>query len=416
MTTTERAYDDIDLSSRELWALTPRQRDERFAVLRRERPLSWQRPVESGTGERSAAGGFWAVTRHPDVHQGFRMWDDLISGKGVFFEDVPDEVRIGASFLAMDEPRHGQLRRLVSTAFTNKRIASLEDTARMRARRIVDDLIDAGPGDFVQQVSGRLPIELIADMIGIEGEDQEWFAEKVDDWLDWNAPGKTEKYRVEHPGEVMIGALRDMTAAFKEMANDCRHHPGDGFVTALVNAEIDGQRLTDGEISNFLTLLVGGGADTTKQAISHTLVALTEFPDAKKALIDDFDGNIGGAVEEMLRWATVAHALRRTAARDTELGGQKILEGEKVVFFIASANRDETVFADPWRFDITRNPNRHLAFGYGIHLCLGAALARMELREMFRELLTRIPQIEAGNPRYGDSSHINTVRSLQCSF
>ncbi len=415
MSTNDREYDEVDLSSRGLWALTPRERDERFAVLRRERPVSWQRPVENGAGARAESGGFWAVTRHPDTYSGFRR-AEFLSGQGVFYEDVPDEVRVGVSFLAMDEPRHGQLRRLVSAAFTPKRISYLEDMARLRARSIVDDLVDAGPGDFVRQVSGKLPIELIADMIGIEGEAREWFSGKVDDWLDWNAPGKTEKYGVEHPGEVMIGALKDMGEAFRKMADDRRRDPRDGFVTALINAEIDSQRLTDDEIANFLTLLVGGGADTTKQAISHTLAALTEFPEAKKALVDNFDAAIGHAVEEMLRWATVAPALKRTAACDIELGGQHVLEGEKIVLFTASANRDESVFPDPWHFDITRSPNPHVAFGGGLHHCLGSALAKMELRVMFRELLARIPHIEAGEVRYGDSSHINTIRSLQCHF
>jgi cytochrome P450 len=372
--------------------------------------------VENGAGYRAPTGGFWAVTRHPDNYSGFRMPDELISGQGVFYEEVPDEVRVAVSFLAMDEPRHGQLRRLVSAGFTPKRISYLEEMASMRARTIVDDMISAGPGDFVEQVSARLPIELIADMIGIEGEFREWFSEKVDDWLDWNAPGKTSKYGVDHPGEVMINAVKDMGEAFTRMAHEQRRTPREGFVTALVNAEIDGQRLSDEEIANFLTLLVGGGADTTKQALSHTMAALTEFPQAKNALVEDYDAAIGTAVDEMLRWATVAPALKRTAATDTELGGQHISKGEKVVLFTASANRDETVFPDPWNFDIYRAPNKHAAFGGGLHHCLGSALAKMELTVMFREILFRLPHIEAGDIRYGDSSHINTVRSLQCSF
>jgi cytochrome P450 len=214
----------------------------------------------------------------------------------------------------------------------------------------------------------------------------------------------------------MISALREIGGALAEMAVQRRRRPREGFITALIDAEVDGARLTDDEIVNFLTLLVAGGADTTKQAISHTMGALSEYPDSKRALIHDFDGLIDTAVEEMPRWATVAPALKRTAACDVELGGQTIRAGEKVVLFTKSANRDETVFPEPWTFDIRRSPNRHVAFGGGAHHCLGAALARMELRVMFRELLTRLPDIESGAIDYGDTSHIDTIRALPVHF
>lgn len=418
MQTLDRSYDELDISSFKFWTHTPRKRDEIFGALRAARPVSWHRPVEDGGGNRADTGGFWAVTSHRHVREAYLMPEVLLSGNGVFYEDVPEEANVGMSFIAMDAPRHTQLRKLVSQAFTPRRVADLEDSARVHARAIVDRMIDEGPGDFVTQASAPMPTEVMADLIGIDTPDERrWFSEKADDFANWNEPAKLARYGVDHPGLVMVQTIIDMRAAFKELADDRRKHRRRDFISDLVEARVDGQSLTDDEIGNFLCLMVVAGTDTTKQTMSHAMQGLTAVPESKQALLDDFESAGPSAVEEMIRWSSVGMGFRRTAARDLELGGQRILEGEKVVLFIISANRDEAVFDDPWRFDVRRpNVNRHIAMGVGPHHCLGSALAKMELRVFFGELLSRVPDIEAGEPVYAIGNHMHSVRTLPCHF
>jgi cytochrome P450 len=418
MQTIERAYDDLDISSFDFWTRTPRERDHIFRELRTERPISWHRPVEDGGGNRAATGGFWAVTSHRHVREAYLMTDVLLSGNGVFYEDVPEEANIGMSFIAMDAPRHTQLRRLVSQAFTARRITGLEDSARVHANAIIDRMIDEGPADFVTQAAAPMPTEVMADLIGIDSpSERTWFSAKADDFANWNEPEKLARYGVDHPGLVMVQTIIDMRAAFKELADDRRRHCRNDFISDLVEARVEGQSLTDDEIGNFLCLMVVAGTDTTKQTMSHAMHGLTAYPDARQALLHDFDGTIDSGVEEMVRYSSVGMGFRRTAARDLELGGQQILQGEKVVLFIISGNRDEQVFDDPWRFDVRRpNVNRHIAMGVGPHHCLGSALAKLELRVFFGELLARIPKIEAGDPVYAIGNHMHAVRTLPIHF
>jgi cytochrome P450 len=374
--------------------------------------------VEDASGNRDEAGGFWAVTSHRLVREGFAMGEPLLSGRGIFYEDVPEEANIGMSFIAMDAPRHTLLRRLVSVAFTPKRVAQLEESTRAHARTIMNRMLDEGPGDFVQQAAEPLPAEVIADLIGIDGADaRSWFAEKADDFANWNEPDKLAKYGLDHAGQVMVQSIVDMRLGFKELADDRRKHRRRDFVSDLIEARVEGESLSDDEIGNFLCLMVVAGTDTTKQTISHAMQGMTEFPESKQALLDDFDSTIASGVEEMIRWSSVGMSFRRTAACDLEFGGRQILEGEKVVLFIISGNRDEAIFEDPWRFDVRRpNVKQHIGMAAGPHSCLGAALAKLELRVLFDELLKRIPQIEAGQPVYGIGNHIHSIRSMPCHF
>jgi cytochrome P450 len=418
MTTVERAYDERDISSFDFWTRTPKERDKIFHRLRTEQPVSWHRPPEDGGGNRASSGGFWAVTSHRHVRQAYLMPETLLSGRGVFLEDVPEEANRGMSFIAMDAPRHTQLRKLVSQAFTSRRVALLEESSRIHARAIVRRMIDEGPGDFVKQVSAPMPTAVMADLIGIQSADERtWFSDKADDFANWNEPAKLAKYGVDHPGLVMVQTIIDMRAAFKELADDRRRQRRQDFISDLVEARVDGESLSDEEIGNFLCLMVVAGIDTTKQTISHAMQGLSDFPDAKRALLADFEGAIPGAVEEMVRWSSVGMGFRRTAKRDLELDGHRILEGEKVVMFLISANRDETVFENPWRFDPRRpNARNHIAMGAGPHHCLGSSLAKLELRVLFDELLTAIPQIEAGPPVYAIGNHMHAMRTLPCQF
>ncbi|MGH9024358.1 MAG: cytochrome P450, partial [Acidimicrobiia bacterium] len=416
VTTLRRPYDPIDLSSFAFWRSTARERDVAFAELRRERPVSWHRPVEDGAGNRYSEGGFWAVVRHADVEAGLRDPATFRSAPSIFYEDVPDAAKTAMSFINMDAPRHTQLRRLVSLAFTPKSIHGLEVPLRAEAARIVDRLLTDGPGDFVQQVSAPLPSFAISEMLGIAEERRGWFAEVSEDFANWNDPAKLAKYGVGSGGEVMLATVALLSEAMHDLARERRRHPGDDLMSRLVAADVDGERLSDGEIANFASLLIVAGNDTTRQTLSHGLAALSEFPEQKKLLLDHFAAHADTMTDEMLRWATIGMGVRRTAADDTSIAGVPIRAGEKVVFFLISANRDETVFPGPWRFDITRDPNPHLAMGAGPHYCLGVQVARLELRVLWEELLRRVPQIEAESVEYAIGNHMHAVRSLPCRF
>jgi cytochrome P450 len=214
---------------------------------------------------------------------------------------------------------------------------------------------------------------------------------------------------------MIFEAIITVTGAALEMADARRDQPQDDLMTALVSTEIDGERLSDDEIGAFLVLLAVAGNDTTRHTSSHALRALTEHPDQRTVLVEDLEERMPAAVEEFVRWASPVMTFRRTATRDTEVGGQPVAEGEKVVLFYGSANRDETAFDEPGRFDVTRDPNHHVGFGGGgPHYCMGASLARTQLRALFTELLTRIPDIEAGEPEPLVGNFINGIRRMEC--
>jgi cytochrome P450 len=230
----------------------------------------------------------------------------------------------------------------------------------------------------------------------------------------WNDPDVLDG---REPLQMLFENIVELTSFSMSLAAERRAAPADDLLSALVSAEVDGQRLTDDEIGAFFVLLSVAGNDTTRHTISHTMVALSEFREQRALLLEDFEGRIESAVEEMIRWATPVMTFRRTALSDTSLGGQEIAAGDKVVMFYSSANRDEAVFDDPWQFDITRDPNRHVGFGGGgPHYCLGASLARTQLRAIFGELLRRIPDLEVGAPQYLVGNFIHGIRRLPFHF
>ena len=409
---TERPFDEVDISSLGFWSGTPRTRDDAYAVLRDERPVSWHRPVEGSANLTGEAGtGFWAVVSHEHVQAVSRNAEVFRSGYGIQIEDVPDEVsEAAASFLAMDHPRHTALRRLVSSAFTPRRVRALEESIRAQAAAIVDDLLETNEGDFVEAVAKPLPSGVFASMVGVAEEDRARVTELANDMVAWNDPDAL----VGRDGlTLLLETLVEIYAISSALTEERREHPQDDLITGLVNAEVDGQRLTDEEIAAFFVLLAVAGNDTTRQTISQTMYALTQLPEQRALLAGDIETHMPAAVEEMIRWATPVMTFRRTAECDTELGGVHINAGEKVVMFYASANRDEKVFADPWTFDITRSPNEHLGFGGGgPHFCLGASLARTMLGATFTELLTRAPSLRVGEPHYLVSNFVQGFNQL----
>ncbi|MGH9000962.1 MAG: cytochrome P450 [Acidimicrobiia bacterium] len=414
--TTKPAYETVPLSSLAFWGLTADRREEDFAVLRRERPVSWHPPFEGALMPHDDDPGYWAVVRHTDVMTVSRAPEVFCSGQGVMLEDVPQFVLDAAqSFLAMDGDRHHTLRRLVSTAFTPKRVARIEEQIRQQAADIVDDLL-AGPTecDFVASVAKRLPMRTISDMMGVPTAQREGVVAAADSMVSWNDP---DVQAGREPLQVLTDGLLGLHGAARTMATERRAHPADDVMTALVQAGVDGDRLTDDEICAFFVLLSVAGNDTTRNTISHGIKALCDHPDQRARLMEDFEGRIGTATDEMIRWATAVMTFRRTATRDTELGGTAIAEGDKVVMFYSSANRDGAAFADPGRFDVTRTPNDHVGFGGGgPHFCMGAALARTQIQAVFDQLLHRVPDLEVGTPEFLVGNFIHGVTRMPCRF
>ena len=406
----------VDLGSLEFWALPAEERDESFAELRRDAPMSEHDPLEDILGlPDQELHRFWAIVRHEDIRRISRDPQTFCSGEGVQFGDAPPEIlEASQSFLAMDAPRHTKLRGLVSAAFTPRQVARIEEGIHLNARRIVEEAAPTGGGDFVEMVAKRLPLVTISDMIGVPEADRERVVAAADTLVSVADP---EVFGDRQPLEVLGEALWTLTQFATELAGHREQSPGDDLMTALVQAEVDGDRLTHAEIAAFFVLLSVAGNDTTRHTTSHAMRALTVNPGERAVLMDDLDATLPVAVEEFVRWASPVLTFRRTVTSEVEFHGVQLEPGERVVLFYHSGNRDERAFEDPWRFDVTRDPNRHLGFGGGgPHYCLGASLARTQLRSIFGELLRVVPDIEADEPEMLLSSFIHGVKRMQVSF
>jgi cytochrome P450 len=405
-----------DLGSIDFWGEPAEQRDVYFEQLRREAPISRHEPPEDILGlPDQGRMHYWAIVRYEDVRRISRDAATFCSGEGVQFADAPPEMlEASQSFLAMDAPRHSKLRGLVSAAFTPRQVARIEAGIRVNAQLIIEEAAPTGGGDFVDLIAKRLPLQTISDMLGVPEADRERVMEAADTLI---AAADPEVFGDRQPIEVLGGALWTLTEFATELAKHREQHPGEDLMTALVQAEVDGERLTHPEIAAFLVLLSVAGNDTSRHTTSHALRALTLNPDQRALLLEDLEARLPDAVEEFVRWASPVLTFRRTTTGEVELHGQRLEAGEKVVLFYHSANRDELAFADPWRFDLTRNPNRHLGFGGGgPHYCMGASLARMQLRAIFAEMLRVMPDIEAGEPELLRSAFIHGIKRMPCSF
>jgi cytochrome P450 len=405
-----------DLSAQSFWQQDAAERDAAFAFLRAEHPISWHRVPETElVAPEEQTGGYWAVVRHEDVRHVSRHAELFCSGLGVLYEDVPREnLEATQSFLAMDAPRHTKVRGLVNAAFTPRQVARLEEGIATHAREIVGRLLEEREGDFVQTVSREMPMRMIAQMIGVPDSERDAVASHADALVSWN---DAEYVGDRHPLEVITGGIMALTGIALELAAAREAQPTDDLMTALVTTEVDGERLTHPEIAAFFVLLAVAGNDTTRHTTSHAALALQDHPDQRAYLAEDPDTRLPIAVEEFIRWATPVMTFRRTATQDTELAGQAVAKGEKVVMFYTSANRDETVFEAPERFDVTRDPNRHAGFGGGgPHYCLGASFARTQLRQVFAELLERAPTLTLGEPERLVGNFINGIKRMPYSL
>ncbi len=313
-----------------------------------------------------------------------------------------------------DAPRHTQLRRLVSRAFTPKRVATIEAQIRQQAAQIVADATALGSCELVADLSMRLPLWTISEMLGVPKERQA----ELRDAANLMVGGQSPKVAAEgsDPFTAVLTAAITMSTLGSDLAAERRDRPTDDLLTALVQAEVDGERLNDQEIGAFIVLLGVAGNDTTRNSITHGVSAFADYPDQWEALRAN-PALLPGAVEEIIRWASPVMTFRRTATSDTTIGDQVISAGDHIVMFYGSGNRDERVFPDAWEFNISRDPNDHVGFGGGgPHFCLGANLARAQLRSVFGELAKSVTKFEVGEPDRLLSAFVHGIDSLDCRF
>lgn len=408
--------DQIDLSAFDFWERPLEEREGAFLTLRQEDPVRFfAEPDVPGLGQ---GPGFWALTRHADVLHVSRS-PELFSSQrgGVTIIDQPaDFSEFFGSMIAMDDPRHARLRRIVSRGFTPAMLKQVEASVESAATKIIDDVIDRGSCDFVADIAAALPLKIICDMMGIPESDYRMVFDRTNIILGAGDPEYVPDPLSVIPALLQAGA--DLSNLMQDLARFRREKPTGDLTSALIHAEVDGERLTDAEIGSFFVLLVVAGNETTRNAISHGMKALCDHPDQRRKWTAGFDRLAPAAVEEIVRWATPVIHFRRTATRDLEISGQKIREGEKVVMWYNSANRDAAVFDDPFAFRVDRSPNEHAGFGGpGPHFCMGAHLARREITVMFRHLFRRLPDLEiTAPPDRLLSFFIHGIKRMPCAF
>jgi cholest-4-en-3-one 26-monooxygenase len=408
---------DIDLLDRD--EFTKDIPHEWFTHLRTTAPV-YKHPEPDGPG-------FWVITKHADVITcnrdagAFSSEQEL--GGVVGLEEgglgsETDEERAarestgGRMMLMMDPPDHTRYRKLVNRGFTPRMIGQLEPHIRELTDVVLDKAVakgaESGEIDFVVDIAAELPLEVIAELIGVPSEERH----KIFDWSNRMVGSEDPEYQVS--AEEVFNAQVEMFMYAQQLADKRRAEPTDDIITALLSGEVDGESLSDMDFNLFFMLLSVAGNETTRNAIAHGMNAFLENPDQWDLLVGDPDTHLPGAVEEILRWASPVMYFRRNATKDFELRGETIKAGDKISLWYISANRDEDVFDEPFRFDITRQPNNHVAFGGGgPHFCLGAQLARLEIRMLFEEMAKRYPRIEAlGAPDRLRSNFIGGIKHL----
>lgn len=410
-------HSPIDISSKAFWAKTSEERDESFRQLRLTDPVSWQRPVEDAVTPDPDDPGYWAIVKNEHIVQVSKDDKTFISGQGVLFDMLPPLfLQMTQSFLAMDDPRHNKLRTLVSSAFTPKQIKRIEDDIVRCAREIVDELVADGAGEveLVSAVSEKLPVRMFCAMFGVPDELAEQTARSAGDIICWADP---ERLGDRLPDEVQVEAASILHDIAEQLIEARRENPTNDLFTSLMHAEVDGQKLTEFEIGAFFVLMAVAGTDTTTHTTTFGMKALAENPDQLAYLREDYDGRVNVAVEEFIRWASPVMTFRRTVARETELAGKRLVPGDKVVMFYPSGSFDESVFDEPWRFDLSRSPNPHTAFGGGgVHFCLGNQLAKSMLRAIFRELVFRLDTWECDEPELLGTNFMRGVKRMRVRF
>jgi cholest-4-en-3-one 26-monooxygenase len=386
---------------------------EWFTWLRQNDPV-FHHPEPDGPG-------FWVITKHADIvhcnRDATSFSSDGARGGVVVIEQarqdqVEQQEAGGNLMLQMDPPDHTRYRKLVNRGFTPKMIGQMEKHIRELCNGILDSALAKGDSDFVVDVAAELPLEVIAELIGVPSEDRH----KIFDWSNRMIGSEDPEYMVSD--EEVFQAQVEMFMYAQQLAEQRRATPRDDIITALLSADVDGESLSDMDFNLFFLLLSVAGNETTRNAIAHGMNAFLEHPDQWRLFSSDLEAHTHGATEEILRWASPVMYFRRNVTRDTEIGGKAVKEGDKITLWYISGNRDEDVFDDPFAFDITRSPNNHIAFGGGgPHFCLGAQLARMEIYVLFEELAKRVDHVEAlGEPDRLRSNFIGGIKHLPVRY
>jgi cholest-4-en-3-one 26-monooxygenase len=389
---------------------------ESFIWLREHEPVHWQEPreIESNIADINEVEqrGYWAVTRHRDVIEVSLDQQRFSSERGtVIVTDIADDriAQLRLWMLNQDAPKHTKLRQLVNKGFTKRMIDKMQGHIHELCREIVDGVARKGECDFVASIASELPLFVIAELVGCPLEDRR----KLFDWSNQLVGFEDPDFKNETGATDAMGEMFEYAG---QLAAKRRTDSRDDLTSLLVHAEVDGERLDELGFNMFFILLIMAGNETTRNAISGGMLALSENRSQWQRLLDD-RSLLPSATEEILRYVSPVISMRRTATCNTEIAGQSIREDDKVVMFYPSANRDAEVFEKPDVFDVTRDPNPHLAFGWGPHFCLGASLARGEIRGIFSELLTRFPDLEVCGPvRRLRSSTVNSIKSMPVQF
>jgi cholest-4-en-3-one 26-monooxygenase len=381
-----------------------------FDLLRREAPVFWH--------EESQGPGYWAITKYEDLKNISRHPATFSSERRGILLREPDPEALEFTrniMLSMDPPRHRQHRALVNKAFTPRMVKNLRPRICQMVREIVDAVIERGECDFVEELAAPLPMLVICEMMGVPAEDRRRVYEVGNRMVGFDDPElQLDGKPIETESGMQASAEMFMYAG--KLRQRAIESPADDLATALVNAEIEGERLSESDFNFFFLLLLIAGNETTRTVTTNGMITLLEHPDQLAAVESD-PGLVDSAVEEILRFAPAVHTFRRQATTDVELRDRKIRENDKVMLWYSSVNRDEEVFADPDTFNVRRRPNDHLAFGVGEHYCLGANLARLELREIFRGIVTRFRDMEmTAPPRRLRSTFINGVKEMRVRF
>ena len=381
--------DDIDLMNPDMFLRG--EHLDAFKVMRAEAPVYWH--------ERAPGQGFWCVTRHDDALKVYHDPSTYSSERGMslqfnFNADAGSESAFGAMLLTTDPPRHGKLRQIVNRRFTPKALAPYEAYVRARAEEIIDGVIERGECDFVVDVAAKLPTAVICDMMGVGREHYELMFTLANMSIGFEDPEYQQGRSAIETGQY---AQMQFFSFFSKLIEERRKNPGPDLLTALVSGEAEGERLSDMEILFNCLLLLVAGQETTRNATSGGMLAIIENP-GQRALLRRNPDITATAIEEFLRFTSPVTHILRTAKKDGALGGKKIRSGERVVVWNASANRDDAAFPNPDAFDLARTPNDHLAFGHGEHFCLGANLARIELKVIIEAINRRLPDLELAGP------------------
>jgi len=415
----ELQLDDFDFADPEFWIAPIEVREAAFKALRDRAPISFTEEFEPPPEIPLPKGpGYWSLTKHRHILEASRQPDVFCSGKGATsVMDMPEQMlEFFGGMINMDEPRHTKQRKIISRGFTPRSLKRIEDAVDRRAAHIVDRIIEKGECDFVAELAAPLPLEIICDMMGIPESQSQFVFERSNKILGLGDPD----YMKEGEDPIMgaMGAGAELAGLMREMAAARRKSATSDLTSALINATEDEDVLTDAELASFFILLVVAGNETTRNAISHGMMALCENPDERARWAADFEGLAPTAVEEIVRWASPVISMRRTLTRAYVMEDANLREGDKVALWYASGNRDEDVFDDPFRFDIARSPNEHVGFGGpGPHYCMGANLARREITAMFRQIFKRLPDLEiTGEPDRLASNFVHGIKRMRCRF